>query len=71
MGALTLRLQNDKHDRLKILAEKQNVSVNHILNEMVTLALVEFDTQTRFELRAERGKGKEEKGLALLEKAMQ
>jgi hypothetical protein len=31
--------------------------------------LAEFDAETRFRLRAERGSGKTERGLALLEKA--
>jgi hypothetical protein len=36
---------------------------------MTTQLLVEFDTETRFRLRAERGSGHATRGLALLEKA--
>lgn len=71
MGALTLRLQDEKHKRLKLLAEKQKVSINHLLDEMVTLTLAEFDAMTRFEIRAERGRNKEQRGMELLDKAMQ
>ena len=36
---------------------------------MATLMLAEFDAETRFQLRAERGRGKAARGIALLEKA--
>ncbi len=36
---------------------------------MATLILAEFDAETRFQLRAERGRGKADRGLELLEKA--
>jgi hypothetical protein len=69
MSALTLRLPNDKHQRLRALAKSQGTSVNRLIDEMTTLMLVEFDAETRFRLRMERGVGKVERGLALLEKA--
>ncbi|MDD2775008.1 MAG: toxin-antitoxin system HicB family antitoxin [Gallionella sp.] len=66
MSAITLRLPDDKHQRLKTLAAQQGISINQLLNEMATLILVDFDAETRFRLRAERGRGKTERGLALL-----
>ena len=65
MSAITLRLPDDKHQRLKILADQRGMSINQLLNEMATLL-----AETRFRLRAERGRGKTEWGLELLRKAM-
>lgn len=69
MSALTLRLPDDKHQRLKALAQSRNTSVNRLIDEMTTLMLLEFDAETRFKLRAERGADKVERGLELLDKA--
>lgn len=69
MSALTLRLPDDKHQRLRALAQSRSTSVNRLIDEMTTLMLVEFDAETRFKLRAERGAGQVERGLALLDKA--
>ena len=49
MGALSFRLPDTKHQRLKKLAE--------------------FDLKTKFEILASRGRGNEQRGLELLEKA--
>jgi predicted transcriptional regulator len=69
MSALTLRLPDDKHERLRALAQSRGTSVNRLLDEVTTLLLAEFDAETRFRLRAQRGTGKTERGLALLDKA--
>ena len=69
MSALTLRLPDDKHARLRALAQSRGTSVNRLLDEVTTLLLAEFDAETRFHLRAGRGVGKTERGLALLDKA--
>ncbi len=69
MSALTVRLPDDKHRRLKALAQSRGTSVNRLIDEMATLMLAEFDAETRFRLRAERGAGKYERGLELLRKA--
>ena len=69
MSALTLRLPDDKHRRLRALAQSRGTSVNRLIDEMTTLMLVEFDAETRFQLRAKRGAGQVERGLALLKKA--
>ena len=70
MSAITLRLPDDIHQRLKILSEQRGISINQILNEMMTLLLADFDAETRFRARSKRDKGKTGRGLQLLEKAM-
>ena len=52
-----------------ILARQRGTSVNRMIEEMTTLMLAEFDLETRFAARAVRGRGKTERGLALLEQA--
>lgn len=69
MTALTLRLPDEKHRRLKALAQSRGTPINRLLEEMTTLMLAEFDAETRFNVRAARGAGRDEKGLALLQKA--
>ena len=43
--------------------------INQLLEEATTLMLAEFDLKTQFEIRASRGRGNEQRGLELLEKA--
>ena len=69
MSALTLRLPDEKYLRLKEIAHQRGQSVNRLLDEVTTILLAEFDAETCFMLRASRGKGKKDRGLALLEKA--
>lgn len=69
MLALTIRLPDDKHQRLKELARRRKTSVNRLIDEMTTLMLAEFDAETRFALRAARGADRSERGLELLRKA--
>ncbi|MDY0301990.1 MAG: hypothetical protein RBQ99_10445 [Trichlorobacter sp.] len=70
MSALTLRLTDEKHMRLKELAQKRGQSVNRLLDEVTTVLLAELDAETRFRLRAKRGSGKKAQGLKLLDKAV-
>lgn len=69
MAALTVRLPDEKHLRLKALARSRGTPLNRLIDEMTTLMLAEFDAETRFRLRAEQGAGKVGRGLALLKKA--
>lgn len=69
MTALTVRLPEEKHLRLKALAKRRGTPLNRLIDEMTTLMLAEFDAETRFHLRAKRGAGKTARGLALLKKA--
>jgi predicted transcriptional regulator len=66
MATLTIRIPDDKHSRLKQLAESRGTSVNKLIDELSTIALTEFDTYNRFKLMAARGDIKE--GLKLLDK---
>ena len=55
MSTLTIRLPDDKHERLKSLAESRHISVNRLVDELATVALANFDARSRFEARALRG----------------
>lgn len=65
MATLTIRLPDDKHERLRRLAERRNVSMNKLIEELSTVALAEFDAETRFRTRA--ALGSRERGLRLLD----
>lgn len=69
MSALTIRLPDDKYQRLKELSRRRGTSVNRLIDEMTTLMLAEFDLETSFALRAARGAGQQARGLELLRKA--
>lgn len=66
MSTLTIRLPDDKHERLKALAENRNISVNKLIDELATIALANHDARIRFENRATRGDAK--RALTLLER---
>ena len=66
MGTLTVRLPDDKHDRLKSLAAHRRVSINKLMEELSTQALAEFDSEVRFRTLASVDKKK--RGLDLLQK---
>lgn len=67
MGTLTVRLPDDKHERLRLLARQRKISMNKLIEEMSTAALAEFDAENRFRIRAARGSVEE--GLRLLDLA--
>jgi predicted transcriptional regulator len=69
MRAFTVRLPDYKHQRLRALAESRGTTLNRLIDDMATAMLAEFNTETRFKLRAARGADKVKRGLALLEKA--
>lgn len=69
MTALTIRLQSDKHERLREISRRRGTSVNRLIDEMTTLMLAEFNAETRFLLRAKRGRARAARGLGLLRKA--
>jgi len=66
MATLTVRLPDDKHQRLKALAIHKKISINKLTEELSTQALAEFDSEIRFRSLAARGNI--DKGLALLDK---
>jgi predicted DNA-binding ribbon-helix-helix protein len=66
MSVLTIRVDEEKHTRLRGLAKQRGVSLNKLIDELATVALVQHDTETRFRVLAARGsKGR---GVALLDK---
>ena len=69
MSALTVRLPDDKHMRLRALASSRGTTINRLIDEMTTLMLAEFDVETRFRVRASAGAVQATRGLELLKKA--
>lgn len=65
MATLTVRMTDEKHNRLKALAKRRNISVNKLVDEWATLALTEFDSETRFRVLA--AAGDSERGLDILD----
>ena len=66
MATLTVRLPDDKHQRLKALAKHRHISVNKLMEELSTQVLAEFDSEVRF--RALAAVGDARRGLDLLNK---
>lgn len=66
MSTITLRLPDDKHERLRQLAKHRNLSLNKLLEELSTSALAEFDVETRFRARASVGSAA--RGLEILKR---
>jgi predicted transcriptional regulator len=66
MSTLTIRLPEDKHQRLRDLARRRSMSINKLMEELATISITEFDAETRFRALAARGSAKN--GLALLDK---
>jgi hypothetical protein len=58
MSTLTIRLPDDKHERLGALAKANAISINKLMDELATVALANCDARVRFELRAARGNTK-------------
>ncbi len=65
MSVLTIRLPEDKHERLKELAKARGISINKLMEELSTIALTEFDAETRFRARA--AQGNPERGIVILD----
>jgi len=65
MATLTIRMSDEKHEHLRRLAERRKISMNKLLDELSTIALAEFDAETRFRARA--ALGSREEGLRLLD----
>ena len=66
MSTITLRMPDSKHERLKQYAKEQGISLNKLFDEFATVALAQFDAQTRFTLMA--AKGNSQRGMELLDK---
>jgi predicted transcriptional regulator len=66
MATLTIRLPDDKHARLRELAQSRGISINKLMEELSTIALTEFDAYNRFKIMTAMGDPQE--GLAILDK---
>jgi len=65
MSTLSIRLPDDIADRLKMLAQSREISLNKLIYELSTRALVEEEAKVRFQ--AAQLKGSRERGLKLLD----
>ncbi len=51
MSTLRIHLSNDQYEKLKLSAEKRNISVGKLMDKLATVILANYETQMRFELR--------------------
>ena len=66
MSVVTLRIPDEKHSRLKQLASSRSTSVNRLLDELATIALVQHDLAVQYEALAK--EGDPAVGLAMLDR---
>ena len=66
MSTLTIRLPADAHGRLKEIAGQRGMSMNKLIEELSTVAIAQYDAETRF--RAMAARGSVEEGLRVLNK---
>lgn len=64
MATLTIRMPEDKVNRLKELAKSRGISLNKLIEEWAAMGIAEFDAQASFLARAARGS--RERGLNAL-----
>jgi predicted HicB family RNase H-like nuclease len=55
MSTLTIRIPEGKHEGLRNLAKATGVSVNCLIDELATIALTGYDSETQFRTMAARG----------------
>ncbi len=65
MSTLTIRLPDDTHARMKVLARHRAMSVNKLMEELCTIAVTQHDAETRF--RALAARGSVDEGLRILD----
>ena len=66
MSTMTIRIPEDRHERLRQLAKYRGISVNKLVEEFSTIGLAQFDAELRFRSLAARGSPK--RALAILDK---
>ena len=66
MSTLTIHLSDETHDRMKLLARRRATSVNKLMEELCTIAVTQYDAETRFRVLAARGSVDE--GLGVLDR---
>ena len=65
MTTMTVRIPDDKNERLKAFALHRKISIKKLMEDMSAQASAEFDTEVRFRTLAAVGNPK--KGLDILE----
>lgn len=66
MTTLTIRIPEDKHERLKELARSRQMSVNKLIDDLAAVVLANHDALLRF--RALAADGDPRSALAILER---
>ncbi|HIJ39496.1 MAG TPA: toxin-antitoxin system HicB family antitoxin [Deltaproteobacteria bacterium] len=66
MRTITLRLPDDLHQGIKLLATERKVSISKLYEELSAVLLHGYDAEMRFRTRVADGSPK--KGLAILDK---
>ena len=66
MSTLIIRLPDDTHRRLKEIARQRGMSISKLMEELSTVAIAQYDAETRF--RALAARGSVEEGLRILGK---
>jgi hypothetical protein len=66
MATMTIRIPDNKHARLKKLADDRGISLNKLFEEWSTMAISEYDAESRFRLLASKGDPK--RALRILDK---
>ena len=66
MATMTIRLPDEKHQRLQRLAKSQGLSLNRLVDDLSSVALAQYDAELRFQTLAARGN--RARGLRLLDK---
>lgn len=66
MSVMTIRIPQEKHERLRALAQAKGVSVNKLMEEFATVALAQQDAMLWF--RAEAARGNPQRALELLDR---
>jgi hypothetical protein len=69
MRKLTIELPDTTHDRLMACCEQRRTSVDCLIDEMVTLLLIEADAETRHRMRSQIQTKDVARGIELLRKA--
>ena len=52
MATMTIRLPDEKHQRLQQLAASQGVSLNRLVDDLSSVALAQYDAEVRFQVLA-------------------
>ena len=65
MRTITVRLPDDIHQGINVMAAERHISVNQLYEEISTIMLRDYTAEARFRERV--AQGSREKGLAILD----